>query len=192
MGESEMAVRVARGRWHSAEDRLFGSLIADPTSYQRGVGAVRAVVAELRTRADDAEGLVAAGQHAEEIVAAACPDGVGLPAELVVGAASAMLDRELTAEREQRRRAEVMDAARAAGRAWAVVDGPAEAEELTEGRMVAVHLASGTVVQATVDPWAREEAFAVEVTPGGGPRSFGDRAEWLAELRRVRARVDAS
>jgi hypothetical protein len=187
-----LAVRAARVRWRSAEDRLYPALLAAPTSYQRVIRAVQAVVAELRRQASDTAGLVEAERSAEELVATACPDGIGVPADLIVAVACGMLDRELTAEREQRRRKDAMDAARAAGRAWAVVDGPDTVEDLTEGRMVAVHLVSGTVVQATVDPWTRNAAFGLEVTPRGDMQSFADRAVWLAELARLRREIEAA
>jgi hypothetical protein len=185
-----LAVRVARARWRAAEDRLYPSLLTDPSAYQRCMTALQAVVAELRDRARDAAGLMAAEAGAERLVATACPDGVPIPAELLVAVACGTVDRELSAESERRRRLAAVDAARAAGHAWAVVDGPQDAAELTEGRMVAVHLGSGVVVQATVDPWARDEAFGLEVVPAGPQRSFTDRDEWLAELAATRAEIE--
>nr|MBA3907133.1 hypothetical protein [Pseudonocardiales bacterium] len=41
------AVAQARSRWRAAEDRLYPTLINDPSSYQRGLADVQAVVAEL-------------------------------------------------------------------------------------------------------------------------------------------------
>lgn len=192
----DMVVRIARMRWRAAEDRLYPALLADPTSYQQTMTAVQAVVAEVRRRCHDLErgdpaGLLAAEAAAFEVVAVACPGGVPVPPELLVSVACSAVDRELTAWHEQRRRAAVLEAARAAGQAWATVDGPATAEELTEGRMVMVHLVSETVVMATVDPWARKDSYAVEVTPDGTSGTFDDRETWLAELSAVRTRVEA-
>lgn len=187
-----LALRVARGRWRAAEDQLYPSLLADPTSYQRTMSAMQAVLAELRRRGGGTEGLLAAESSAAEVVAMACPDGAAVRAELLVAVACGTVDRELTAEHEQRRRSQAMDAARAAGAAWAVVDGPVDVEELAQGRMVTVHLASGTVVSATVDPWAREAAYGLDVLPDGVSRSFDDRSVWLDELRSVRAQVEAA
>lgn len=199
--DDDLPVRVARARWRAAEDRLYPSLLADPTSYQRSMSAMQAVVAELRRRAVDAPGLVEAESVAEELVATVCPAGTPVPAQLLVAVGCAMVDRELTAEREQRRRTDALDAARAAGEQWAVVDGPDRPEDLTEGRRVIVHLASGAVVQATVDPWAQDGAYGVDVTlgaVGGGSagvtpeeQSFAERGAWLAELDRVRGRIEA-
>lgn len=178
-------------RWRAAEDRLYPGLLADPGSYQRSMTAMQAVVVELRRRGGGPAGLLAAEAVAPEVVAVAGADGAGLPPELLVAVACGTVDRELTAAREQARRGAVLDAARAAGLAWAVVDGPAAVEELTEGRWVAVHLASDTVVLATVDPWGREAAYGLDVSPDGTSRSFADRSAWLAEVASVRAQVEA-
>ncbi|MGQ0572766.1 MAG: hypothetical protein ACT4RN_01035 [Pseudonocardia sp.] len=186
----ETVLRVARMRWRAAEDRLYPSLLGDPGSYQRSMTAMQAVVAELRRRGGGTGGLLAAEAAAFDVVAAACPDGAGLPPELLVAVACGTVDRELTAAREQRRRSAAMDAARAAGRAWAVVDGPQDAAQLQDGRMIAVHLASGAVVIAAADPWGRDAAYGLEVTPDGESRTFADRDEWLAALADARAGVE--
>jgi hypothetical protein len=181
---------VARGRWRSAEDRLYPTLLADPTTYQRSIAAVQAVVEELRRRATDIDSLLAAEAAADELVATACPAGVPVPTDLLVAVACGMRHRELTAEIDGRRRQDAVRAAREAGEPWAVLDGPADVAELAEGRRVALHLASGTVLEAAVDPWVREDRFSLSVTPGE-PAAFSDRDAWLAELDRVRADVEA-
>lgn len=190
-----MTVRVARMRWRAAEDRLYPALLADPGSYRRSMTAIQAVVAELRGRAVAAgggvEALLAAEAAPFEVVAAACPDGVAAAPDLVVAVACGTVDRELAAATEQARRAALLDTARAEGRAWAVVDGPADVAELTEGRVVAVHVASGAVVQASIDPWARGEAFGLDVSDGES-RAFGDRAAWLAAFGAAKARIEAA
>lgn len=191
---ARLAAGAARARWRSAEDRLYPTVLADPTMYQRGLAAAQAVVAELRVRAADFDALLAAEAAADEVVAAACPDGAPLPAELLVGAACGMRDRELGAERAQSRRAAAVRAAQEAGAAWAVLDGPAEPAELTSGRCVQLHLASGTVLEATVDPWSGAGPFGLQVLAPAGTaaeHSCGDRAEWLAEHARLRARIEA-
>jgi hypothetical protein len=88
---------LARARWRAAEDQLYPALVGDPETYQRALGAVRAVLGELRRRAADVDGLIAAEASAEVVVAAACPEGAELPPHLLVGAACAMRDRELSA-----------------------------------------------------------------------------------------------
>ena len=181
---------VARARWRAAEDRLYPSLLADPAGYQRGIAAVQAVLAELRRRANDVSDLVGIESAPDDVVGTACPDGVALPVDLLVAVACGMRDRELTAEQDHRRRQAAIDAARAAGAAWALLDGPEDPADLVDGRRLAVHLASGTVVEMTVDPWARGEAFGLTVTPGD-TASFSDRAAWLAELARVEGGIAA-
>lgn len=88
---------LARVRWRAAEDRLYPTLIADPAAYERALGAVQAVLAELRLRCADAADLVAVEVAPDELIAAALPAGVPAPVDLLVGAACAMRDREISA-----------------------------------------------------------------------------------------------
>lgn len=182
---------VARVRWRAAEDQLYPGLLNDPTAYQRGLTALRLVSEELRSRAQDVDGLLAAEADAEGLVAATCPPGVPVPPGLLVAVACGMRDRELSAEREGSRREEAVRAAREAGAPWAVFDGPADAAALTEGRRIVVHIASGVVVEASIDPWSRELPFGLAVSPGGEPQTFADRDAWLAEIARVESVVEA-
>lgn len=92
-------ITLARVRWHSAEDRLYPTLLANPVAYERALGAVQAVLVELRLRCADVADLVVAEKAADELVAAACPGGVPAPADLLVGAACAMRDREIAVQR---------------------------------------------------------------------------------------------
>jgi len=64
---------LARARWRAAEDRLFPSLLNDPTHYQRGISAVQAVLGELRRRARDVADLLELEDDADQLVAGACP-----------------------------------------------------------------------------------------------------------------------
>lgn len=184
----DMAVNIARVRWRSAEDRLFPALLGDPNAYQRGVAAVQAVVEELRRRDAGVAELLAVEVAPGELLAVACPSGAPISVDLLVGVACCMRDRELTALEQGRRREEAVRAAREAGAAWAVLDGPAELAELTAGKRVTVHLDSGTVVEAIVDEWARDGRFGLSVMHGE-PRSFVDRDAWLAEAARVEAEI---
>ncbi len=176
---------MARARWRAAEDRLYPSLLNDPSAYQRGISAVQAVLGVLRRRGHDVSDLVELESHADELLAVACPGGIPLPADLLVAVACGMRDRELSAEREARRRDAVVGAARSAGRAWAVLEGPDDPAELTEGRWVAVHLDTGTVIEAGIDPWARPQSYEISVSPGAAS-AFADRDAWLGEISRVR------
>jgi len=187
------ALYSSRVRWRAAEDRLYPSLISDPASYQRAITDVQAVVAELRHRTTSAADLAAIEAAPDGLLAAACPAGVGVPADLLVAVACGLRDREITAESERTRHSAVIDAAQAAGETWAVLDGP-PATELTEGRSVTLHLASGDLVEATVDPWSGQDPYTVQVVPAlgiGTTVAFADRDAWLAELTRVRAGIEA-
>jgi hypothetical protein len=175
---------MARARWRAAEDRLYPSLLNDPSAYQRGLAAVQAVLGELRRRGHDVSDLLELESRADELLATACPRGVPLPADLLVAVACGMRDRELSADREARRRDAAVDAARSAGRAWAVLDGPDDPAELTEGRWAAVHLDTGTVIEAAIDPWARAQAYGISVSAGEAA-SFADRDAWLSEIGRL-------
>lgn len=176
---------LARARWRAAEDRLYPSLLNDPSAYQRGIAAVHAVLAQLRRRGHDVSDLLELEEQADQLLATACPGGIPLPADLLVAVACGMRDRELSAERESRRRDAAIDAARSAGDAWAVLEGPDDPAELTEGgRWVAVHLDTGTVIEAGIDPWARERPFGIGVLPGE-PVALAERGEWLAEIARL-------
>jgi hypothetical protein len=93
------AIDLARIRWRAAEDRLYPTLIADPSAYERALGAVQAVLGELRRRCADAADLVAVERAPDELIATACPTGVSVPVDLLVGAACAMRDREISVQR---------------------------------------------------------------------------------------------
>ena len=183
------AVLVARARWRSAEDQLYPSLLNDPAAYQRGIAAVQAVVEELRRCTDDVGDLIAVDDAPHEVLATACPSGFPISPILLIAVACSMRDREITADQEARRRDEAVRAARAAGAAWAVLDGPADIAELTEGRRVALHLASGTAIETTVDPWARDEQFGLSVPPGEA-QTFADRDAWLTAVARASTAVE--
>jgi hypothetical protein len=191
---TDIGIGAARARWRAAEEHLFPVLLADPSGYQRAVVEVRAVVDELRVRSAAGADLLALERAAAEVVAAACPEGARLPAGLLMGVACGMLDRELLAEHARRRREQAVADARAAGRAWAAIEGPDSPGDLVEGCSTALHVESGTLLTATVNPWSGEPPFALSVVPPAGEtltRTFTDRAEWLAEHERCRASVEA-
>ncbi|MFC4947293.1 hypothetical protein [Pseudonocardia sp. GCM10023141] len=181
---------IARARWRAAEDRLYPTLLADPTAYQRGLAAIQAVVEELRRRDVDVAGLMAFETAPDEVLEVACPGGVAVPVDLLVAVACGMRDREITAAATARRREEAVQAARTAGADWAVLDGPADVAQLAGGRRVAVHLATGIVVEASIDEWAREDQFVVTVMPGES-RSFDDREAWLSAIKEIEAATAA-
>jgi hypothetical protein len=95
---TDRAELMARMRWTGAEDRLYPALITDPAGYERALGDIHAVVAELRRRAQDLTGLLAAEAAAEELIADVCPNGTRIPVDLLVGAACAMRAREIAVD----------------------------------------------------------------------------------------------
>jgi hypothetical protein len=194
-GPFDLAAAGPRARWRAAEDRLYPTLIANPATYQRALTQIRAVVEELRRRGDDMSVLLAAEAGAHEVLASACPEGVGLPADLLLGVACGMRDRELATKREHTRVTQVVEDARSACAEWALLHGPASPAELTEGSTARLHLASGTVLTATVDPWSGDPPFGLRTTPANAAatyRTFTDRAEWLAEYERRGAELAAA
>jgi hypothetical protein len=183
----------SRARWRAAEDRLYPTLIANRSTYQRALDQIQAVVEEVRRRGEDMAALLAVEADAEQVLASACPGGVGLPTDLLLGVACAVRDRELTAAAERQRVERVVAAARSAGAQWASVRGPESPAELAEGSTAALHLSSGTMVTATVDPWSGGPPYGLQVARADGPptsRNFADRAEWLAEYRRCRTELE--
>jgi hypothetical protein len=189
------ADEVARARWRAAEDRLYPTLIANPTSYQRALTQIQAVTDELRRRGDDLSVLLAAEAGTDEVLASACPEGIGLPADLLVGVACATRAREITAKQERDRVRRVIDEAARAGADWVVLRGPDDPAQLTDGSTAALHLASGVVLTATVDPWSGEPPFQLELAPASGRptlTTFTDRAEWLAHYGQHRTEASTT
>ncbi len=86
---------AARVRWMAAEDRLYPALMTDPDGYQRALTQIHAVVEELRGRSEDLPGLLAAEAAAHDVIAAACPAGSAVPADLLIQVACAMRCREI-------------------------------------------------------------------------------------------------
>lgn len=186
---------LAEARWRAAEERLYPLVMTDPGSYQRTLAAVQALVGALRERTATVADLVAAEADPDALLAAV-PDRPPLPAELLVQAACGVRSREIAAAREGERRTAAVDAARAAGRAWAVLEGPERVEELFSGSSLLVHLATGRALLAVADPYSGAEPYRLqELGPAGGPereRAFAEPAAWAAERERWRAEIDTS
>ncbi|MFC5996340.1 hypothetical protein ACFQE5_19225 [Pseudonocardia hispaniensis] len=197
-GTFSPAVTMARSRWRAAEDNLYPTLINDPSAYQRGIAAIESVLAELRRRCNSVEELIAVEAAPEDLLATACPTGTVIPSDLLLGVACGMADREMSAERERHRRVQIVEAARAAGRVWAVLSGSEQPEAMTEGRRIEFHLPSETLIEVTVDPWSGGEPYRIDVavTVADGrhtvSRTFTDRTAWLAALERYRADIEAA
>jgi len=86
------------GRWRLAEQRLYPTILADPSAYQRCVLAVRGLADQLSVVASP-EALAASyatsvPRAAEHLRAVGGPDDAAV-AELVAGAAFALREREI-------------------------------------------------------------------------------------------------
>jgi lambda repressor-like predicted transcriptional regulator len=186
---------LAEQRWRAAEERLYPLVMTDPGAYQRTLAAVQSVVAALREDAASVADLMAAEADPDALLAAVA-DRPPLPAELLVQAACGVRSREIAAAREGERRAAAVDAARAGGLAWAVLEGPERVEELFSGSSVLVHLATGRTLVAVADPYSGAEPYRLqEFGPGGEPgreRAFAEPAAWAAERARWRAEIDTA
>lgn len=199
-GEARDVEAQASARWRAAEDRLYPIAMSDPDGYRSGLDAVHALVEELRRTASTFGDLIAA-EAAPAPLLAVLPAGAVLPPDLLVQAACGVRGRELASAREHDRRAAAVAAARAAGRAWVVLEGPERIEELAGGgavggRAVATHLPSGRTLMAVLDPYAGTRPFRLqEFDADGGSRrerEFADRAAWSAERERWRAEIESS
>lgn len=200
------AVLVAQGRWRTAEDKLYPMVMVDPDRFQHVLAAVRALVDELRTRAHSMQDLLDVEAAPADLLAVLPPERAPmLPEELMVQAACGMRGREVAAAQERERRTAVVAEARAAGRTWAVIEGPERLEDLIGGRQTTLHLPTGRSLIATVDPYSgdgpfhlEEAAMAVGAAPSdasptpGRSRSFADRVAWLSERDRWRGEIESS
>jgi hypothetical protein len=188
-------VADARRRWRAAGDRLWPVALSDGESYQRAAQVVGALVDALRDRAGSLDELVdleaapsafLTGLGATGERAAAQPD--------LLAAACAVRGDELAADRTRRARAERIAEARADGRAWVEVDRSAT-------RVAEMHVATGTTIVATADPYLGDEPFRIsEVVldttsgeplagPDGDDLTFADAGAWEAERDRRRREI---
>lgn len=197
-GTAREAEVAATARWRAAEDRLYPIAMSDPDGYRGGLDAVHAVLEELRRSTATVAELIAAEQAPARFTAA-LPAGSVLPVDLLVQAACGIRGRELAAAREGDRRAAAVADARAAGRSWAVLEGPERIEELigvAGGRAVATHLPSGRTLLAALDPYAGTDPFRLQEfgADGGSAREqdFADGAAWSAACDRWRAEIESA
>jgi hypothetical protein len=193
-------IAMARMRWRAAGESLFPALISDPASYSAAVEAIGAIASGLRGRnaqlADLARAVAAPDQEAADLGVQVPP---GVPVPLIVAVACGMRERDLIAEQAHRERTDAVDRARAAGSAWAVLQGPERIEELTldePGAPTAaryLHLDTGAELQVGIDGWCAEP-FRIEVLPADGATattvSFAEREPWIQEFLRARAELD--
>lgn len=212
-------VREARSRWGRAGDRLWPVAMVDGVSYQHAARLVGVLLTELRARVSTFDELLDLDADPSPLLAGLGDDGAaaGAPGQrLVVDCALGMRGSELAAAAERDRRTAVIAAAREAGAEWVELERPPPEAALCALRSVELHLASGTALLATADPYA-EPPFALEevvldrhsgavaddpetgTEPGGGrgkargrgarPGTFTDRESWLAARAHRRAEI---
>lgn len=188
-------VADARRRWRAAGDRLWPVALSDGDSYQRAARVVGVLVDALRERTGSLDELVDLEAAPSGFLAGlgATGERAAVQPELLA-AACAVRGDELAAERTRRRRAERIAAARADGRDWVEVDRSAT-------RVVEMHVATGTTIVATADPYLGDEPFRISemvldvasgeplAGPDGDDVTFGEAAAWEAERDRRRREI---
>ncbi len=198
-GEADVSedprVAHARRRWRAAGDRLWPVALSDGEAYQQVAHVVGALVDALRERAGSLEELVDLEAEPAGFLA-----GLGTAGQRAAGqpellaAACAVRGDELTAERARGRRAERIARARTDGLVWAEVD-------RSPTRVVEMHVATGTAIVATADPYLGDRPFRVAemvldtvsgdplAGPDGDDAAFGSVGEWEAERERRRHEI---
>ena len=170
---------VMAAHWNESERRLYPTATTNPDAYQSAVRLVRAV-ADALAAVTDLEDLAERWERRsalldEAVRATGESIAYGLT-EATAGCGFAIRRRELLAERAERRRRESIDAARQAGKVWAVVH---EQGDLGSGlvdpyQCMEMHLPTGLAVVSMVepDPSTMTPVYVVTVTetgePGGG------------------------
>lgn len=192
---------VAMSRFTAAETRLYPMAMTDPMGYQHATTLVGVVLTELRTRfptidavLDGRTGLIARLPGLAEDAGLSLG---ALPADAVVDAASAVRCRELQAADTAADRRARIEAARAAGEDWFVIEpDPAEVMSGTY-RRCELHLPTGSTLIMSIRAGTGEpgERYAIELVRAGrhgeptssGERGYPDRDAWTTaaeELRR--------
>lgn len=189
--DEEPRVAEARRRWRAMSDRLWPIALSDGESYRAATHAVGALVEALRGRARSLEELVDL-----EAAPSSLPGGPGstAPQPELLAAACAVVGDELAADRARRRRAALIADAHATGRTWVELDRSAT-------RVTEMHVASGTTLVATTDPYSGDTAFRITETvldpvsgePSAGARTsettFPGEIEWEAGRERRRREI---
>jgi hypothetical protein len=137
--------------WDQAEAKLFPLVMARPDVYERAVGMIAALAAQLRDTCPDVPALLAAHERGAALVGEPAPE---INPELVAAAACAMRYRELVTADAARQRLAALAQARGQGLEWAVV---AEAGDLARVpylpyQRVEAHVRSGRAVIVSVGP----------------------------------------
>lgn len=151
----DLDLAALRGRWSTAEARIYPLAMVSVPAYEQALTAVRVLLDVLRSEVHDEAALVAFHAHprvAHERLDPASLGRVGLRIDDLVDAACAARDRELAQLADQQRRVDAIRAAVAAGAAWADVPArrryglPATVPELR------VHLGARRGLLSTLEP----------------------------------------
>jgi hypothetical protein len=145
--------RAAVSSWTSAEESLYGPLLADRQAYERVVQLVGTLVDHLRVAAQDVPALLAASGRGADLVAEVAPEQAlpWVPLEAALRAACAMRYRELLTIRKKADRVAKMTAASAAGEPWVrVVDADSVAAPVVAPALV-VHLPTGRGISCSTE-----------------------------------------
>jgi hypothetical protein len=188
-----------RREWRAAGEALFPTLTTDPSSYARAVEAIGVLAATLTRRSAGLADLVEAMSDPEAFLDGADVHPPGpVPIALLVGVACGMRERELIIEQVRADHRAAIERARSAGSPWAVLNGPADIEDLTGGTggvagCTHLHVPSGAEIRATVDAWSPVPYRIDVIVPGVVPpegRSFDRREPFLAEFHRCRRSLE--
>jgi len=188
-----------RAEWRASGEALFPTLTTDPASYARAVEAIGVLATTLSRRGAVLDDLVAAMADPEAFLADAGVRPPGpVPVALLVGVACGMRERELITAQVRADHRAAIERARASGNTWAVLNGPADIEDLTGGAAgiagcTHLHVPSGAEIRASVDAWSptpyRIDVLVPGVVPPEG-RSFDRREPFLAEFHRCRRSLE--
>lgn len=188
-------VAAARRRWRAAGDRIWPVAMSDGAAYRQTVEAVGQLVDALRAETGTLAELVALEAEPSAFLGRTGEAGrraLG-QAELLAAACAVRAD-ELAASGERVRRSLWIADARAAGRAWVVLD-----ESPT--RTVEMHVRTGRAIVATADPYLGGDPFRLGETvldavtgeplaaPAGDGATYATHADWTAAWSDLRAEI---
>jgi hypothetical protein len=123
-GPDEHELAALRGRWSTAEARIYPMAMVSVPAYEQALTAVATLLEHLRAEVRDMAALARFAEQPDEarrLLDVPVLEGAGLNFEDLVGAACASRDRELTLQEECQHR---LDAIRAAPPDADVVDVP--------------------------------------------------------------------
>jgi hypothetical protein len=147
-----------RARWQRAEERLALTALSAPELFQRSLALVARTVDHLRRLGPGSAPLLAASAGGGRLVTDALGDEpTGLTAadlDVVAQAALALRSREVLAERAAQRRVTTLDAGRARGETWVVLEtsGDPAGDVLSPYRRLEAHVSTGRAVLVTTGP----------------------------------------